>query len=138
MSTKQLNDSLLDGSHYTRCAFTLHDDADTGHIMSILLLNYFVVSLPANVWVVWLICRGTREVFASEICLLSLAVCEILYCVVVPAQLYCMFNFEHVSDGLAILLTVQWPLLWVGRPIFQSCICVERYIAVVHPLIFIR
>lgn len=135
MSTIQLNDSLYSNIS-TKCPVILRDDTTAGlSIISIILISNFLVGFPANVWVVWLICRGTRELLASEIYLISLAVCEILYCLGLPVQLYCMHSFERVSDGIYNLLMLQWLLVWVCRPIFQSC--VERYIAVVHPLIFI-
>lgn len=120
-------------------------NTDGFSIQSALLLINFVVGLPANVWMVWLICGGTTELLASKIYSLNLAVSEILYCLGLPAQLYCMYNvhntmriFQQSYDGIDILLAVQMSLVWIGRPIFQSCICVEHYIAVVHPLIFIR
>ena len=128
-----LNDSLLN----PRCSHVRSDDSEAGlALTSILLLSNFVVGLPANVWMVWLACH--REVLASEIYLLSLASCEILYCVGLPAQLYCMYTPERVSEGIAELLAVQWTLVWIGRPLFNTSVCVERYMAVVHPLIFIR
>lgn len=55
-----------------------------------LLLSNSVADLPANVWAVLLICHGTKEVFASENSLLSLVVCEIINCLGLPAQLYCI------------------------------------------------
>lgn len=138
MSTTQLNDSLSNIIS-TKCEVVPLDITEAGFsFMVIFLLSNFVVGLPANAWVIWLICHGTREQLASELCLLSLAVCEMLYHLGLPAQLYCMYSFEDASDGLAKLLIIQGLLVWVGRPIFQSSICVEHYTAVVHPLIFIR
>ncbi|CAL8363619.1 unnamed protein product [Gadus morhua 'NCC'] len=37
-----------------------------------------------------------------------------------------------------MLVMELWVLIWFGRPLFQCSICVERYLAVVHPLTFIR
>lgn len=114
-------------------------------ISSILLLINFVVGLPANLWVIWLICNGTTEQLASEMHHLTLAVSELTYCLSLPVELFCLYASEDTAkwifqppQPLYILLMLQTSLVWVGRPIFQCCICVERYIAVVHPLIFMR
>lgn len=146
MSRIQQNDTLCNDISAT-CMLFLPDHTDVGFsITSAFLLINFVVGLPANVWRVWLICGGTTELLATQIYSLNLAVSEILYCLGLPAQLYCMYNvvhntmrlFQQPYDGMDILLAMQMSLVWIGRPIFQSCICVEHYIAVVHPLIFIR
>lgn len=143
MSKIQRNDTLFNSTS-AECMKLLSGDTDANiSVIFVFLLINFVVGLPANVWMVWIICHGTTELLTSEIHHLSLAVCEIVYCLGLPAELYCMYDFEHMRiprphDGLYILLTLQMALLWTGRPIFQCCICVERYIAVVHPLIFIR
>ncbi|XP_027132363.1 C-X-C chemokine receptor type 3 isoform X1 [Larimichthys crocea] len=36
------------------------------------------------------------------------------------------------------LLQCVLQLMFISRPIFQSCICLERYLAVVHPTVFLR
>lgn len=137
MSTPQLNGSLSDNVSAT-CRITQDDTGVGPSIYSSTLLINFVVGIPANVWTVWLICQGTREQLASEIHLLSLVGCEILFCLGLPAQLYCMFSSEQVSHGFLTLLVMQSHLVWVCRPLLQLCICFERYVAVVHPLKFIR
>ncbi len=137
MSTPQLNDSLFNNIS-TKCFLTSDDTSASLLVYSVFLLSNFVVGLPANIWVVWLLCYGTREPLASEIYFLILSCCETLYCLGLPAQLYCMFSFENLSPGLNILLVLQSHLVWLCRPVLQSCMCLERYIAVVHPLTFIR
>lgn len=114
-------------------------------ISSIFLLINFVVGLPANLWVIWLICNGTREQLASEMQHLTLAVSELTYCLSLPVELLYLYASEDTAkwifqprQPLYVLLVMQNGLVWVGRPLFQCLICVERYIAVVHPLIFIR
>lgn len=106
------------------------------------LFANFVVSLPANLCMILSICGGSTEVVMAEIHHLSLAVCEMLYCVGLPAQLYCLIacigSDWSLPRQLYSLGQLQLGLVWIGRPIFQSCICVERYIAVVYPLVYIR
>lgn len=114
-------------------------------ISSIFLLINFVVGLPANLWVIWLICNGTTEPLALDIHQLTLAVSELTNCLCLPVELFCLYTSEDTAkwifeppQPLYILWMLQSSLVWVGRPLFQCCICVERYIAVVHPLIFMR
>lgn len=113
-------------------------------ISSIFLLINFVAGFPANLWVIWLICNGTTEQLASDIHQLTLAISELTYCLFLPVELSCLYTSEAAKwiicppQPLYILWALQSDLVWVGRPLFQCCICVERYIAVVHPLIFMR
>lgn len=106
------------------------------------LVANFVVGLPANLCTILSICGGTTEVLMAEIHHLSLAVCEMLHCLGLPTQLCCLIACNWTDWSLPHQLyslgKLQIGLVWIGRPIFQSCICVERYIAVVYPLVYIR
>ena len=102
------------------------------------LVPYMVVCLPANLWVMWLIIHGTKDSFAAEIFQLNMAFCETIFMLEIPLQLYCLFDPTGSGLVVQILMNELWVLLWFGRPLFQCCICVERYLAVVHPLTFIR
>ena len=103
-----------------------------------LLLPYVVVGLPANLWVMWLIIHGTKDSLAAELFHLNIAICETIFLLGTPLQLYCTFGPADSGPAVIILVAEQWMLINFGRPLFQCCICLERYLAVVHPLTFIR
>lgn len=140
MSTFQENNTLFNN---LSCSSFSYGDTDVGFSFSLLLLlTNSLVGLPANLWTVWLICHGTTDGLLSEIHHLQLAVCEILYCLGLPTEIYCLLLNNRITrfwtHDLNTLLMLQLSLVWIGRPLFQCAICIERYIAVVHPLIFIR
>ncbi|KAJ8372207.1 hypothetical protein AAFF_G00293260 [Aldrovandia affinis] len=94
-----------------------------------------LVGLPLNVWVLWLIVRGSEGVLASEIFTLNLAALELIYCLHLPLA---VLNITVLNSILSKTLSFFYGLIFSGRPLFQCCICVERYLAVLHPLTFLR
>ncbi|XP_067280772.1 chemokine XC receptor 1-like [Pseudorasbora parva] len=92
-----------------------------------------VFGLPTHSYVLWLIVSGTGRRVASEIFMLNLCCCEIFICV--------DFFFFTLSGYIANLLPLALILQGVamtGRPVFQCLMCVERYLAVVHPVTFLK
>lgn len=96
-----------------------------------------LVGLPANVYVVWLIVGGAGGAMAPELFALNLSISEILFCVL---SLYVMLHFllRMPMDIGILVLICSLQLMFMSRLIFQSCICLERYLAVVHPMVFLR
>ncbi|XP_057215760.1 P2Y purinoceptor 8-like [Triplophysa rosa] len=90
-------------------------------------------AFPTHSYVIWLIITGSESGIASEFINLNLSVCEILIC------LYCFFEmlaFWFLS--LRPVAVYFQGLLSTGRPLFQCLMCVERYLAVVHPVTFLK
>ncbi|XP_051734830.1 uracil nucleotide/cysteinyl leukotriene receptor-like [Ctenopharyngodon idella] len=94
---------------------------------------YFLFGLPLHSYVLWLIITGTGSGVASEFFNLNLSVCEI------ANSLNCFFFV--LSIWFSSHLTLKLFLIGLsvtGRPLFQCLICVERYLAVVHPVTFLK
>ncbi|XP_043072434.1 somatostatin receptor type 1-like [Puntigrus tetrazona] len=97
--------------------------------MSILLL----VGLPIHSYIIWLIITGAGSGVASEFFTLNLSVCEIGNSVnaIFGILSYFYLHFKMLTQFLQGLGVA-------GRPLFQCLICVERYLAVVHPVTFLK
>ncbi|XP_056114205.1 chemokine XC receptor 1-like [Rhinichthys klamathensis goyatoka] len=92
----------------------------------------FLFGLPTHSYVIWLIIT-TGSGVASVFFKLNLSVCEIGICVTSLIFLLC-FWFSSLTTLMCFLMGLGI----TGRPLFQCLICVERYLAVVHPVTFLK
>ncbi len=113
----------------------------TNHLIVVMtILDCFIYSLnvlfgfPTHSYIIWLIVTGSGSAVASDFFFLNLSVSEIGICL---NSLFSVFNyfteFSHVR-----LTGFLLGLLVTGRALFQVLICVERYLAVVHPVTFLK
>ena len=121
---------------------TLCKTNDTDHTdASIVYIIHGVVSvitsfsgLPLNVYVVWLILRGAGSGIGPEFFTLNLALTDILFFtgyLMMPFFIFC-------PNPLAKVVDFFFGFIVTGHPLFQTCICVERYLAVLHPVLFLK
>ncbi len=101
-------------------------------IMSILDIFNLLFGCPTHSYVLWLIVTGTGRGVASELFMLNLSVCEIGNCL---NSLLSLFDYHPVIKKITECII---GMAITGRPLFQCLICVERYLAVVHPVIFLK
>ncbi len=92
----------------------------------------FLFVLPTHSYVLWLIITGTGNGVAIEFVILNLSVSEIGTCLnsLISISFWCL--------GLLTLKLFLIGLIITGRPLFQCLICVECYLAVVHPVTFLK
>ncbi|XP_050948624.1 uracil nucleotide/cysteinyl leukotriene receptor-like [Labeo rohita] len=89
--------------------------------------------LPTHSYVIWLIIKGTGKGVASEFFNFNLSVCEIGVCLDFLLFTLAIWFLFLIPLGLFLQgLTIT------GRALFQCLICVERYLAVVHPVTFLK
>lgn len=97
-------------------------------------LNIFLL-LPLNCYTVWGMFTGTKRTLDSDIFSLNLTLSEIYF----SLNIIWLFIFYHTNTYVYLDLHMfSLGLLFTARPIFQTCICVEYYLGVVHPVLFLK
>ncbi|XP_030623706.1 uracil nucleotide/cysteinyl leukotriene receptor [Chanos chanos] len=94
----------------------------------------FVLGIPANVMVLWLIHKNKRDSTTSDIFILHLAALDTFFCLIPPLEYANLLYFtttNHAWYVLGFFYGVK-----DSSPLFLSCICLDRYVAVLHPVTF--
>ncbi|XP_059397958.1 G-protein coupled receptor 35-like [Carassius carassius] len=89
-------------------------------------------NLPTHSYIIWLIVKGTGGI-ASEYLNFNNSFCEI--CISMDFLIFILASYISSLFPLAMFLQ---GLTITGRPLFQCLMCVERYLAVVHPVTFLK
>ncbi|XP_034752886.1 proteinase-activated receptor 3 [Etheostoma cragini] len=95
-------------------------------------INMFL-GIPANLMVLWLIHKNKRDSSTSDIFILHLAILDILFCLTPPLELA---NIVFLTSSNTWYVLRFFYGLKDSSPLFLSCICLDRYMAVVHPITF--
>lgn len=111
---------------------TVHSAVSIYLYLSAYSIN-IILGLPINSYVLWLICTGKGSGIVAEFFSLNLAICEILFCLGSVA-----FLPIGKCPELYYVACFMVPLPNAGRPLINSVICIERYLAVLHPVSFLK
>ncbi|XP_051734822.1 uracil nucleotide/cysteinyl leukotriene receptor-like [Ctenopharyngodon idella] len=93
----------------------------------------FLVGLPTHFYIIWLIITGAGSGVVSEFFILNFSISEAGFCVNCLTFVLSVW-FSFIVQFKLFLVG----LITTGRPLFQCLICVERYLAVVHPVTFLK
>ncbi len=102
-------------------------------LYSIICVASVLFGFPTNSYVIWLIVTGKGNGLAAEFFSLNLSISEMIYSLQSLFELL-RYTFPDLSKAVNFFQGIAT----TGRPLFQCLICVERYLAVVHPVIFLK
>nr|XP_055043546.1 P2Y purinoceptor 8-like [Misgurnus anguillicaudatus] len=94
-----------------------------------------VLGFPANCYILWLSAKEMIRGQSTEIFVVNEALTEVIFC-----SSYASMIRQYFFNCTDCRFGVYFPgiMLLVGRPLFQSCICLERYLGVLHPVMFLK
>ncbi|XP_019733203.1 proteinase-activated receptor 3 isoform X2 [Hippocampus comes] len=95
-------------------------------------INMFL-GIPANIMVLWLIHKNKGDSSTSDIFILQLAILDVLFCLIPPLELA---NIVFLTTSSTWYVLRFFYGMKDSSPLFLSCICLDRYVAVVHPVTF--
>ncbi|XP_056334014.1 P2Y purinoceptor 4-like [Danio aesculapii] len=106
------------------------------HVRLPLEISTIVMGLPTNVALLWLLMNGEKALSPFDVLGLNLAVLNIMYCLGLPLDVYITLTESPgellpASEALYILNTI-------GCPLLLTCMCVERYIATAHAVLYMK
>ncbi|XP_059397950.1 proteinase-activated receptor 3-like [Carassius carassius] len=95
----------------------------------------FLCGVPTHSYVIWLIVTGTGSGIALEFFNLNMSVCGIFFSM---ESLFSLVSNWFTFRSLAAITHFLVGFTVTGHPLFQCLICIERYLAVVHPVTFLK
>ncbi|KAL2078718.1 hypothetical protein ACEWY4_026403 [Coilia grayii] len=95
-----------------------------------------VIGLPASIWLLWGLWKKGCAGMSKDVYMLNLTFMDLIFNIFnIPGVLnYFVWRDTEVANTVDVL---YWFNL-SGRPLFMACICVDCYIAVVHPIPYMR
>ncbi|XP_072447665.1 lysophosphatidic acid receptor 6-like [Chiloscyllium punctatum] len=96
----------------------------------------FVFGTVSNLCVLWYLFRKKGEFTPSDIFMINLAVIDLIFTILLPFKIiYHTLENNWIFGEVACKITGSLFFAnMYGSTLFLTCICVDRYIAVVHPI----
>jgi hypothetical protein len=97
----------------------------------------FLLGTPTLVWCLWLSLSGSLSggLKPTQVFPVNLFAVELVFCIEGLLEVISYF-IQNVM--LLHVVFFLYFLSWTCRPLLQSCICVEHYMAVVQPVSFLK
>ncbi|XP_062860410.1 somatostatin receptor type 5-like [Trichomycterus rosablanca] len=93
-------------------------------------------ALPANANMLFLFLKNRKTLSPSEVLGLNMALLGVLFCLGLPLDIYITVKgrvgiLARISNTFAIII-------YIGCPLLLTSMCLERYVAVSHPVLFMK
>ncbi|XP_051871696.1 C-C chemokine receptor type 4-like [Pristis pectinata] len=116
---------------YSPC--TMESAKNSGErFLPVLYTLVFLFGLPGNVLVLWVLLKYRRLRNMTDICLLNLAISDLLFVISLPFWAYFAANQWIFGNVFCKIINAFYVLGYYGGIMFISLISVDRYFAIVH------
>lgn len=120
-------------SKFTNCA----QGINLGLIVLYCAMTFcFLFGTPGNLWCLWFYFCIQRKFNQSRVFLLNYIIIDLIFCIACAAEMLNLFIFENYTLTMVIYF-YSW-MFWNERPLIQTCICIEQYLAVLYPVRFLK
>ncbi|XP_061079276.1 G-protein coupled receptor 183-like [Conger conger] len=103
--------------------------------LAVQVFNVFL-GLPANFMVLVILVRNRREASTSDIFIFLLAIMDAYFGIMVPFSFLNLYLWKSKEGWRAIKF--MYGVKDTSGPLFLSCICLDRFLAVLFPITFSR
>ncbi|XP_062925408.1 C-C chemokine receptor type 4-like [Mobula hypostoma] len=100
--------------------------------LPVLYLLVILFGLPGNILVLWVLLKYRRLRNMTDICLLNLAISDLIFVLSLPFWAYFTANQWIFGDALCKVISAFYMLGYYGGILFISLISIDRYFAIVH------
>ncbi|XP_026882579.2 G-protein coupled receptor 183-like [Electrophorus electricus] len=139
-STPPPNTTIPEPANTTSKPFSVFDGCDNmveGIVFDLAVQTFnIVVGLPANILVIAILIRNRRESSTSDIFLGCLAFMDAYFGLMVPVSFLNLYHWRSMKAWMA--LKFSYGVKDTSGPLFLSCICLDRFVAVLFPIAFGR
>ncbi|KAJ8286985.1 hypothetical protein GJAV_G00045650 [Gymnothorax javanicus] len=135
-----IGDETIDGVAVRGTALQTLDGPLTKVFLPILYIIVFAVGLPSNAMAIWVFFFRTKKKHPSAIYMANLALSDLLFVIWIPLKIAYHFNGNDwvYGEGLCKVLIGFFYGNMYCSILFITCISVQRYWAIVHPMSFQR
>ncbi|CAL8406402.1 unnamed protein product [Arctogadus glacialis] len=131
ISQRSVNDSDVEETVYESCR---EMPAVIIWYLGLQFINMFL-GIPANLMVLWLIHKNKGDSSTSDIFIQQLAVLDVFFCLTPPLELV---NIVYLTSSVPWYVLRFFYGIKDTSPLFLACICLDRYMAVLHPITFTK
>ncbi|XP_041939872.1 lysophosphatidic acid receptor 6-like [Alosa sapidissima] len=94
------------------------------------------VGVPASMWLLWALIQRQRSRSSNTVYMLNLTIMDLGFnLLIIPNVLNYLIWRDAIFNSVAVF---SYAFNLCGRPLFMSCICVDCYMAVIHPITYMQ
>ncbi|XP_041939076.1 P2Y purinoceptor 4-like [Alosa sapidissima] len=105
-------------------------------VWGILSVPCACVGLPASLRLLWALIQRQRRGLSNDVYMLNLTIMDLIFNIILIPGVINYFVWQDYATWR--ITDFFYCLSLSGRPLFMACICVDSYIAVVHPVVYMK